>query len=127
MAIERILLVDDEETVLKALTRVLQAKPDQSYAITSLSNPEEALRLVESGEEFDLLISDVRMRPLDGMTLATRIMEKIPGIEIIIISAYLNDELVENFNAKGCRRFIRKPFKMAEVFAALDSIADSSA
>jgi len=124
MAIERILLVDDERAVLKALTRVLQAKPGSSYDVTPLSDPMEAARLVEAGEEFDLLMTDVRMSSLDGMSLAERVLAKLPDIEVIVISAYLNDELIENFKKKGCKTFIRKPFKMAEVYEAIDSLSN---
>lgn len=120
MAIKKILLVDDESSVLKALERVLGVKPDSHFDITSTVDSLEAAKTVESGERFDLLVTDVRMKKLDGLGLIERVKAEQPDIPVIAISAYLNEDVISQLKSRGCAHFIRKPFRMQEVFQGID-------
>lgn len=117
----KVLLVDDEPSVLRALERVLQSKPDAKLDVTPICDSREAARIAETESNFDLLITDVRMTPLDGLGLIDIVKRAIPDIKIIVISAYLNEEMISQITAKGCNAFIRKPFRMAEIFEAVDA------
>lgn len=117
---KKVLLVDDEKTVLRALERVLAAKPDCDMDITSLSDSSKVEDLLDAGEEFDLLITDLRMNPLNGLEVIDIVQGKQPKTKIVVVSAYLNEDAVNEIQQRGCSAYVRKPFKMDEVFSAVD-------
>jgi CheY-like chemotaxis protein len=70
----KVLIVDDDETLLRALARPLA----KHYAVTTTTSSVEALRLIETGERFDAIVCDLRMPWLDGAQLARAIAEQAP-------------------------------------------------
>lgn len=116
----KVLLVDDEKTVLRALERVLMSKRDCEMEITSTSDSSKVPDLLDAGEQFDLLITDLRMNPLDGLEVIDIVQDKQPKTKIVVVSAYLNEDAVNQIQQKGCSAYVRKPFRMEEVFNAVD-------
>lgn len=103
----RILVVDDDPGMLRAVQRILEA----SYDVTCLSSPEEALadarRLTP-----DLAILDVRMPGLDGFTLMGRLKEVLPGLDVILMTGSIGEtdqKLIRAIRQKAFY-FIEKPF-----------------
>jgi CheY-like chemotaxis protein len=72
---QRILVVDDETAIGKAVRRTLFG-----YDVTVLTSAREALSLVKSGERFDALVSDVNMPEMDGRELAVEIAKIAPAL-----------------------------------------------
>ena len=68
----KVLLVDDEENILRALQRVLRREP---WELTTASSGEDALEILAE-QKFDLVISDARMPGMDGPTLLAEIRRK---------------------------------------------------
>ena len=120
MAKERILLVDDENVVLRALEKALTSRTDCDLIVVATSDSEEAAAILKNEEQFDILITDLRMKPLNGLDLIDIAQQANPGIKAIVISAYLNEEAIRQIREKGCSAYVRKPFKLAEVFDAID-------
>lgn len=116
------LVVDDEESVLTTLERVLQAKPDYNFDITTLRDSTQAAEILDSGEKFDLLMTDLRMQPLDGMELIERARPEKTEIRVIVVSAYLGDDIMKELEDKSVDACIRKPFRMTDIFSALDRV-----
>lgn len=87
---KKILIVDDEVQILKALSRMFL---DTDYEIFTAENGMEALKLLEENE-MDMLISDMRMPVLDGVKLLTIVKEKYPKIIRIILSGYADEKLM---------------------------------
>lgn len=87
---KKILIVDDEVQILKALSRMFL---DTDYEIFTAENGMEALKLLEDNE-VDMLISDMRMPVLDGVKLLTIVKEKYPKIIRIILSGYAEEKLM---------------------------------
>lgn len=114
-------MVDDEQAVLSAVERVIGSRSDLDLEVTATSDSAHAAELFRSGEEFDLLITDLRMNPLDGMELMDIAFEANPEIRVVVVSAYLNEDAVGKIRSKGCSAYVRKPFRMAEIFDAIDS------
>lgn len=108
----RILIVDDEESVLLVLREGLETIPN--CIIRTATNGEKALELLEQ-ESFDLLITDYKMPGTDGMTLATRVRQFHPQITIILITAYSSDELREQAARIAIRHVLDKPVRLSEV------------
>jgi len=80
----RILIVDDEPTILNLLNKILIG---QGYDATPASNGEKALQLLQT-ERFDLLISDINMTPVNGMELLRKASASWPDMGVIMLTAY---------------------------------------
>lgn len=106
MAQKRILVVDDETTVLAVITRVLQA---DRHLVQSAGSGEEALAKLDAGE-FDLAIIDLNMPGMSGEELAREIAARRPGLKLMLMTgALVQDEL------PGISEVLVKPFSMQEL------------
>ncbi len=85
---KKILIVDDEVQILKALSRMFL---DTDYEIFTAENGMEALKILETNE-LDMIISDMKMPILDGYKLLTIVKEKYPKIIRIILSGYAEEK-----------------------------------
>lgn len=85
---KKILIVDDEVQILKALSRIFV---ETDYEIYTADNSKEALQLLEN-TKIDMVISDMRMPDLDGYKLLSFIKEKYPKIIRIILSGYADEK-----------------------------------
>jgi CheY-like chemotaxis protein len=106
---ETILLVDDEPTVLTLCRTILTSG---GYHVLSANNGQDTLRLLQdSATDVDLALLDVMMPGMNGVELATRILEKNPAIKIVLMSGFAPKEIasVVGDNPHG---IIWKPFKM---------------
>ncbi len=107
----KILIVDDEEVALKNLQHVM-AK--EGYAVTATSSGTHALTLIES-EEFDVILTDLRMEKVDGMQLLEASRERKPDTEVIMITGYATAESAVEAMRRGAFYYIAKPFRLDEV------------
>jgi CheY-like chemotaxis protein len=72
----RVLIVDDEQLLVRSFTRVLERDHD----VTALSSPKEALRRIEAGECWDVILCDIHMPELDGMVFYERLTRARPEL-----------------------------------------------
>jgi len=104
---ERILLVDDDATILHIHSRLLQSL---GYEVAMQNNPLKALELLcEDPDGFDLVISDYDMPEMDGLSLAQSISESTPGTAVLICTAYGDLLTEEKLQASGAHGMITKP------------------
>lgn len=104
----RILLVDDEENILRALRRSLAR---EEYTIEDFSEPAAALARAEV-VPFDLVLSDYRMPQMDGVAFLTRFKALHPDAARMIISGQADLEgLLAAINEAEIQRFISKPWE----------------
>ncbi len=109
--VARILLVDDEKTILVVLGAVLRSDGNE---VVAADNAEDALALLAK-EKFDLLITDVRMRPTSGFDLLKRAKEQDSTMAVLVVSAYYSRETAKKAEALGAYAFVRKPFDSTEI------------
>ena len=110
----KILLVDDEPNVLRALSRILN-----QYDATYLTSGEEALLLAKE-QAFDLVISDFRMPGMDGIRFLSRFMQLQPDAIRIILTGHADIENTQAaINEAEVYRFINKPWNNADVHFAV--------
>ncbi len=114
----RILLVDDERMVLRAMRRLVLARhPD--WDVLCARSGDEALRLLEAYEPVDVIVTDLRMPGLDGIILLSIISDRFPGTARIVhsahVEAYDRDTLSEL-----CYRVLSKPAGAAELVSTLE-------
>jgi CheY-like chemotaxis protein len=112
----KILIVDDEEIVLRSISALLVGEGHD--AVSKLSVPEAYEAMKET--EFDLIITDIRMSPIDGMELMRTVHADKPDLPIIVISAYTAERIKEDSFALGCSVYLSKPFRVQDV---LDAVA----
>lgn len=114
----RILLVDDEENARIALTRILSK---EGYHVDSVANGYEALNYLRE-RDVNLIITDIKMPEMDGMTFLREINKSFPGSNVIMITAYGGVEsYIEAINL-GAFEYINKPVKIEELKSILKKI-----
>jgi two-component system, cell cycle sensor histidine kinase and response regulator CckA len=105
---EYILIVEDEPAVRSMTCRALQ---EQGYQVMEASDGHEALRLVEQADgALDLIITDVIIPGIDGTELARRASLVRPGLPILFMSGYTDDDIVRRGLLDGDQDFLQKPF-----------------
>jgi response regulator RpfG family c-di-GMP phosphodiesterase len=103
----KLLLVDDEDNILRSLKRVLRKEP---YELVTAASGDEALTLMEE-QRFDLVISDARMPGMDGPTLLANIRKRFPWCIRILLTGYADiNSTVSAINEGQIYRYISKPW-----------------
>jgi len=111
----KILIVDDDETIRKSITTVLEEK---GYLVDTAENGRAAIRKSEK-EVYSLALIDIRLPDMDGVQLLTALKETAPKMVKIIITGYPSlQNAVEAVN-KGADGYIVKPIKMGELLAMI--------
>jgi CheY-like chemotaxis protein len=82
---ERILLVEDEPGVRQVTTLILTR---YGYQVSDVPTPHDALALLDTGREVDLVLTDVLMPGMTGFELADRIGVLLPGVPVVFMSGY---------------------------------------
>jgi CheY-like chemotaxis protein len=116
---ERILVVEDNDDLLEVTSAMLTRF---GYRVVSARNGAEAFRMLESGEQFELLFSDIVMpNGMSGVELAREAKRLSKGIKILLTSGYAGDVL-ERHRAVDEFPIIDKPFRLADLARCLRSI-----
>jgi two-component system, probable response regulator PhcQ len=104
----RIMVVDDEENILKSLSRTFRREPD--WEVECFSNAEDALRRARSCI-FDAVISDCNMPGRNGIDFLSELREIQPDACRILITGMVNiDTLMQAINQASAFRFFAKPW-----------------
>jgi len=103
----RILIVDDAPPFLLFLSKILTG---QGYEIATAQNGEEALRTLQT-ESFDLMITDINMRPINGVELLRKARESYAKMGVIVLTAYETMYTADEAAKSGAFAYIVKPFK----------------
>lgn len=123
----KVLVVDDEDIVVSLICDALE---DEQIPVCSASNGPDALRIIKS-ENIDLLITDIRMSPMDGIVLSRNAREINSNINVIFMTGYANLNTAKDAIRYGAIDYILKPFELSEirqsVRKAIEKITDSAA
>lgn len=115
-----ILLVEDEEAVRAFASRALSTR---GYNVLEAENGEIALDIVEeSGDNIDLVISDVVMPNLDGPSMARKVREKYPDIKVIFISGYTENAFADELDRPEDFLFLPKPFSLKQLASKVKEV-----
>ena len=121
---EKILLVDDELTILATIRKILQRL---GYEVTSCSDPREALQLVNGGvDHFDLVITDMTMPGLSGDRLIKKIHQIQPQLPAIICTGYSERMDAEKARLINASAFLEKPILKDDLAATIREILDAA-
>jgi putative nucleotidyltransferase with HDIG domain len=112
MSPERILIVDDEETVLTVTAAMLT---HSGYAATTTQSAEEAVARLSQDPDYDLVLSDIMMPTTDGLTLLDHLTTDYPGLPVVMFSAINDIHVVTNAFRRGAIDYLLKPFERIEL------------
>jgi|GEM_PF-1216796 len=119
---ESILLVDDEEPIVRMLQMMLEKL---GYRITARTSGPDALHAFKANSgNFDLVISDRSMPNMTGEQLARKLIAIKPGIPIIICSGFSDEKDVQRGKAMGVRGFLMKPVTIGELAEMVRKVLD---
>src|ERR1700690_629340 len=102
----KILIVDDERDICRALEFLLSR---EGYKVVTTHNGQDALKKIES-DDFDLLITDLKMEGMDGMEVLERALGMNPHLIAIMMTAFASVESAVTAMKKGASDYIVKPF-----------------
>uniref|UniRef100_A0A7C4ARA3 Response regulator n=1 Tax=Desulfomonile tiedjei TaxID=2358 RepID=A0A7C4ARA3_9BACT len=107
----RIMILDDEPIVCKRLKPALEK---HGYDVDTFTDSTEAMNQIQN-TAYDIIITDLKMKGIDGMQLLTEAKKKSPTTEVIVITGFATMETARESFHKGVFDFIAKPFKLSEI------------
>jgi two-component system, cell cycle sensor histidine kinase and response regulator CckA len=117
---ETILLVDDEEIIINAVSRMMI---HLGYTVLTARSGQEALEIYRSRrEDIDLVILDLIMPGISGESAFDQLKEIDPEIDVLLASGYSAEGQTQAILQRGCRGFIQKPFTLGQLSWKLDEI-----
>jgi DNA-binding NtrC family response regulator len=108
----RILVVDDEAKWRDLIRGELE---DAGHQVATAENGEHALQILKDGEPVDLLLTDLRMEPVNGLTLMRRVRETAPDTDVVMITAFADTQTAVEAMRLGAHDFLIKPFELEEL------------
>jgi DNA-binding response OmpR family regulator len=105
---KKIMIVDDELDILDILYSFLSR--GSKYDVEIYSNPEVALSKAINGR-YDLLLSDIMMPQVSGMDILEKMKKNNSNVKVILMTAYSNDNKIEQSKELGADGYLEKPFK----------------
>jgi len=114
---QRILAVDDEPHMLLLLERIITEKTP--FSIVTTNNPLEVPKILQN-EQFDLIITDLKMPGLDGLEILRSIRTGDRFEQVIMITAFGSLESAVEAMSQGVFDYITKPFKKEQIIFAVD-------
>jgi response regulator RpfG family c-di-GMP phosphodiesterase len=118
----RILLVDDEDILVKGLADFLQ---DQGTIVDTANDGHEAIKWLQENV-YDLLVTDIRMPGMSGMELLRYVQENHSGVAVILMTGYASTESAIEALRLGVYDYIEKPFEMLELLQAIVNALEHS-
>lgn len=113
----KILLIEDDVSFCKLLEKFLTKK---SFLVTTAFTAEEAKNIINN-EEFDLVITDLRLPNYDGIELMTEFKKSHPTIPVVLMTGYSDVSTAVKAIKKGASDYISKPFNPEEVLLVISN------
>jgi DNA-binding NtrC family response regulator len=107
----RVLIAEDEPIARENLEHILRK---EGYETRAVENGAAALKELEKNE-FDLVLTDLRMQPVDGMAVLEQTKSRHPATEVIVVTGYATVSTAVEAMQKGAYFYIAKPFKIEDV------------
>ncbi|GIW48803.1 MAG: hypothetical protein KatS3mg079_279 [Caloramator sp.] len=118
---KKILIVDDEKNIRQGIKAMIENKYPNVYEILLAANGQEALNYYKENN-IDLLITDIRMPVMDGLTLISNLHSNNVETNIIILSGYDDFNYATHALRNGAKDYLLKPIKRNQLYDAIDRI-----
>jgi two-component system, cell cycle response regulator CpdR len=119
----RILLAEDDDVMRQYLVRALEKS---GYAVDAVDRGTAALALVQAGERFDLLLTDIVMPELDGIELAQKVALIAPDMRVMFITGFSAVSLRVGETMPNAK-VLSKPFHLRDLVLEVDRLFESEA
>ncbi len=121
---EHVLVVEDEAPVRASLARILESR---GYTVLEAKDGREALRVCATEPKIDLLLTDVVMPGEDGVSVATRVRDRVPGIRVLYMSGYTDHAALVAGPLDPTQNLLHKPFTAVELVSRVRAALDEKA
>ncbi len=119
----KLLLVDDDENLLRLMSIRLIS---EGYSVTSANHPEEALKYL-FGDDFNAVVTDLRMPGMDGLALVDEIVHRHPKLPVIMMTAHGSIKEAISATERGVFGFLPKPVDQDELQSLLEKAIGQTA
>ena len=116
-----ILLVDDEEPILRVIGDFLQ---DCGHEVVSAADGAEALKILEAGRSCELIVSDIRMPRLDGLAFLRAARVRFPGIPVVLMTGHGDEQVAIAALQEGAHDYLKKPIRLNELIDRVDQVEE---
>jgi PAS domain S-box-containing protein len=113
----RILVIDDEEAVLDVVRRFLEIA---GHTVIGATSGTEALELLRRGTQADLVILDLMIPREEGANTFANLRQRAPAVPVLLCTGLLQADHAQNLLDKGAVDLLRKPFRMNELWYAVN-------
>ena len=117
------MVIDDEPSIQQSIGRQLKGAPWLQVAFET--DPEEALRRILA-ECWDLVLCDIKMKPIDGLEVLARIKTSFPSLPVVVLTGFVDDHLIERAQALGSYDVLIKPVCKAQLLEAVTQALELS-
>ena len=121
MTIAKILLVDDEKPFVETLMKRLKKR---DVEILAAYNGQEALERLAGDDSFEVIILDIKITVMDGMTALKEIKSRYPLVEVIMLTGHATVETGIEGMKKGAFDYLMKPCDMDQLIAKVQEAAE---
>jgi DNA-binding NtrC family response regulator len=120
LAHKSILIIDDDAGMLRALDKVLTG---EGASVISAAWAADAIEILTARQEWiDLVITDLRMPLLTGMTVVFAIHEVFPELPVIVLTAFGGPDVKAECLHQGAVAFLEKPLNTAQLLKAIEEV-----
>lgn len=116
----RVLIVDDQQLILEGLEMMLSIY-DQIQIVGASTNGKEALNQIELLNP-DVVLLDIRMPVMDGVTATQKMKEKYPELKVIILTTFDEDEYIFEALNNGANGYLLKDVKSEEIVRGIEEV-----
>ena len=121
MSTHRILVVDDEPDVEHLLSQKFRREIRHGeIALTFARDGQEALDILDADADFALVLSDINMPRMDGLTLLGHLAERHPDLRAVVVSAYGDMQNIRTAMNRGAFDFLTKPIDLADLHVTIE-------
>ncbi|MFM8322834.1 MAG: response regulator [Chloroflexota bacterium] len=117
----QILIVDDDPRMTHTLADILSLAGHQAVEVSSAELAIEQVRL----QDFDCVLTDVRMPGMDGVELHRRLRQARPGLPVVLMTAYASEQTLSQGLDEGVVGVLEKPLDMAQLLSFFDLLSRS--
>ncbi len=117
-----VVLVDDEQLILRGLLNVI---PWEKYGCRVLGTANDGLEGIAAVQKHrpDILITDIRMPNMDGLSMVAALKSEFPGMQIAVLTAFREFDYARSAMHLGVCRYLLKPSRMEEILEAVEAMA----
>lgn len=115
----RLVLIDDDQGVLRALGLLLQA---MKFEVTTFASPGEGIEYAASSSSVDLVVTDLRMPLLSGEDVVREVRRRQPALPIVVMSGHATSTDIAALQALGMNAFLPKPFTPDQILSIVRTL-----